>query len=39
MTPTQRAVSRGHFFDPAQTQLLEFSKNRPLVPIKTEVNK
>jgi hypothetical protein len=31
MTPTERAVSPGHFFDPAQTQLREFAKDRPLV--------
>ena len=31
MTPTERAVSDGHFFDPAQTQLREFAKDRPLV--------
>jgi hypothetical protein len=29
--PTRRALSEGHFFDPAQTQLREFSKDRPLV--------
>lgn len=31
MTPTERAVSPGHFFDPAQTVLSEFDKDRPLV--------
>jgi hypothetical protein len=31
MTPTERAVAPGHFFDPAQTQLREFTYDRPLV--------
>jgi hypothetical protein len=31
MTPTERAVSEGHFFDCRQTQLREFAKGRPLV--------
>lgn len=32
MTPTERAVSEGHFFDPAQTTLREFLDAEPLVP-------
>jgi len=31
MAPTERAVAPGHFFNPAQTQLREFAKDRPLV--------
>lgn len=31
MSPTERAVSPGHFFDPQQTQLREFAYDRPLV--------
>ena len=36
MTPTERAVSPGHYFDPAQTQLREFNRDRPLVANRDE---
>lgn len=31
MSPTERALSPGHFFDCRQTQLREFAYDRPLV--------
>lgn len=31
MTPTERAVARGHFSDPAQTTWRDWTDDRPLI--------